>query len=195
MRSCSPRGTCIDGCTKCMHDMFFHSWFDIWRIVLVGTLGYFGLVFFMRVSGKRSLSKLNSFDFLITVAFGSTLATLLLVPEVSLAEGLAAFALLISLQFFVSWTSVRVPLIKRIVTAEPAMVFFDGTYLTAAMRRNRVLKAEILAVIRQSGYHDIHDVYAVVMETEGSFSVIPRKETVHRSVIDESVLRQSQGSA
>ena len=169
--------------------MFFHTWSDIWRIVVVGTLGYFGLVLFMRVSGKRTLSKLNSFDFLITVAFGSALATLLLAPEVSLAEGLVAFALLIVLQFVVSWTSVHVPFVKRIITAEPALVFFEGRYLTGTMRRNRVLEAEILAVIRQSGYCDIRDVHAVVMETEGSFSVIPRQDGVERSVLEESDIR------
>ena len=173
--------------------MFFHSWSDIWRILIVGTLGYFGLVLLMRVSGKRTLSKLNSFDFLITVAFGSTLATLLLVPEVSLAEGLAAFALLILLQFVVSWTSVRVPFVKRIITAEPSLVFFEGTYLARSMKRNRVLEAEILAAIRQNGYGDIRDVHAVVMETEGSFSVIPRQDAVERSVLDESNIHRVDG--
>ena len=161
----------------------------------MGTLGYFGLVFFMRVSGKRTLSKLNSFDFLITVAFGSTLATLLLVPEVSLAEGLAAFALLILLQFVVSWTSARMPFVKRIVTAEPALVFFEGAYLVDSMRRNRLVRAELLAAIRQSGFHDIRDVHAVVFETEGSFSVIPQKDVAARSVLEESDLLRDDGSS
>ena len=58
--------------------MFFDTWYQVVRILIVGTLGYIGLLVLHRISGKRTLSKLNAFDFIVTVAFGSTLATLLL---------------------------------------------------------------------------------------------------------------------
>ena len=53
--------------------MLFQGWAGIGRTLLVGTLAYATLVLFLRISGKRTLSKLNAFDLVVTVALGSTL--------------------------------------------------------------------------------------------------------------------------
>jgi hypothetical protein len=65
---------------------------------------------------------MNAFDLVVTVALGSTLATVLLNKEVALAEGVLAFAVLIGLQFIVTWSSVRQRWIRQIVTGEPRML-------------------------------------------------------------------------
>lgn len=82
--------------------MLFSGWDSLLRILVVGVLAYVALVVFLRVSGKRTLSKMNAFDLVVTVALGSTLATVLLDKDVALAEGASAFALLIGLQFAVT---------------------------------------------------------------------------------------------
>ncbi len=66
--------------------MFFDTWTGLIRIVVVGVLAYAGLVFLLRVSGKRTLSKMNAFDLVITVALGSLLATVLLSQNVALVS-------------------------------------------------------------------------------------------------------------
>lgn len=70
--------------------MLFSSWADLGRILAVGALACAVLVVFLRISDKRTLTKLNAFDLVVTVALGSTLATILLSKSVSLAEGLLA---------------------------------------------------------------------------------------------------------
>ena len=69
---------------------FFYSWGDLWRTLVVGALGYLAPVALLHVTGKRTLSKLNAFDLVVTVAIGSILATLLLSNNVSLAEAIIA---------------------------------------------------------------------------------------------------------
>ena len=71
--------------------MFFDGWMTLGRTALIGTLAYLALVLLLRVSGKRTLSQMNAFDFIVTVALGSTLATVLLSSSVSLARGGAGF--------------------------------------------------------------------------------------------------------
>lgn len=61
-----------------MDGMFFDSWATLFRTFLVGVMAYVILAAFLRVSGKRTLSKMNAFDLIVTVALGSTLATVLL---------------------------------------------------------------------------------------------------------------------
>ena len=152
--------------------MLMESWSDLGRILLVGTLAYVGLVALLRTSGKRTLTKLNAFDFVVTVALGSTLATILLNKSVSLAEGLMAFGLLIFLQFVVTWLSVRFEGFQSFVKASPTLIVYKGRFLDSALRVQRVSREEVLAVLRSNGASDLREVGAVVLETDGSMSVL-----------------------
>lgn len=152
--------------------MFFSSWQGLLRVVVVGTLAYVALVVMLRVSGKRTLAKMNAFDLVVTVALGSTLATVLLSRDVALAEGVLAFATLIALQFAVAWMSVRSRRVRELVKSEPALLFFEGRYLDETLLRERVAREEVLAAVRAAGIASLDDVAAVVLETDGTFSVV-----------------------
>lgn len=152
--------------------IFFDTWSSLGRVILVGTLAYVGLVLMLRVSGKRTLSKMNAFDLVVTVALGSTLATVLLNRSVPLVEGLAAFALLIGVQFVITWLSVRSERIQDLVKAEPTVLVSKGKPIPGAMRRQRVTMEEVHAALRQSGHADLDNGITVVLETDGSLSVL-----------------------
>lgn len=152
--------------------MFFDSWMDLMRVGVVGTLAYGSLVLLLRLSGKRTLSKLHAFDLVVTVALGSTLATALLTKDVSLAEGVAATALLILLQFAVAITAKRSARVQAMVSGTPRILLSHGTFCQGAMGRERVTEGEIRAAVRQAGYGDLSRIAAVVLETDGSLSVV-----------------------
>jgi uncharacterized membrane protein YcaP (DUF421 family) len=152
--------------------MLFDSWSGLGRVVLVGTLAYVALVLLLRISGKRTLTKLNAFDLVVTVALGSTLATVLLSKSVALVEGVLALVLLISLQYAIAWLSVRSPGFQAMIKAEPTLLVHRGRFLAAAMRTERITREEILAAVRASGAPDPAKVAAVVLETDGSLSVV-----------------------
>ncbi len=80
-----------------MQNIFFDSWSSIVRTVVITVLAYVSLIVLLRGSGKRTLSKMNAFDFIVTIALGSTLATVILSKNVALIDGLLAFSLLIFL--------------------------------------------------------------------------------------------------
>ncbi len=153
-------------------EMVFQGWSGIVRTVIVGTLAYVFLVFSLRVSGKRTLAKLNAFDLVITVAFGSTLASILLSEDVALAEGVTALVLLIGLQYTVTTLSVRSKGFARAVRSEPTLLLRDGEPLPDAMRRARVTRDELKTVVRTEGQRGLDSVSAVILESDGSFSVI-----------------------
>ncbi|PKG53766.1 MULTISPECIES: DUF421 domain-containing protein [Halomonadaceae] len=157
-----------------MEMVFFNGWGSLLRILIIGLLAYATLVLFLRLSGNRTLSKMNAFDLIVTVALGSTLATVLLSKDVALADGAVALALLISLQFIITWTSVRFRWVRRLVTGEPLMLLYQGEFLLTSLRKARVTQDEVLAAIRSSGLSDVNAVEAVVLETDGSLSVVKR---------------------
>jgi uncharacterized membrane protein YcaP (DUF421 family) len=152
--------------------MFFSGWDSLLRTLVVGVLAYVVLIVFLRISGKRTLSKMNAFDLVVTVALGSTLATVLLTKDVALAEGALAFALLISLQYAVTWSSMRARWIRQLATGEPLMLLYRGDFLREALRRARVTEDEVRAAVRAAGLAALRQAEAVVLETDGSFSVV-----------------------
>ena len=167
-----------------MEAIFFNGWSVLGRTLLIGVLAYVSLVFMLRVSGKRTLAKMNAFDLVVTVAIGSTLATIVLSKSVALAEGLLALALLIGMQFAISWSSTRMPWLRRIVTGEPRLLLRDGTMLDDALRDARVTREEVRAAVRSAGIGALGEVAAVVLETDGSFSVIAGQPGAALSSLD-----------
>lgn len=154
--------------------MLWNGWNPIVRIILVGTLGYLSLIVLLRVSGKRTLSKMNAFDLVVTVALGSSLSSVLLSKSVVLAEGIAGFVTLIGLQYAITWLSVRSQSVAELVKSEPTLVAHCGKFLPGALHRERVLESEVLSALRKQGVSDLSDVQAVILETDGSFSVVPK---------------------
>ncbi|MEH6480187.1 MULTISPECIES: DUF421 domain-containing protein [Pseudoalteromonas] len=152
--------------------MFFDDMQGLIRVLIFGVLGYVALVFWLRISGKRTLSKWNVFDFIVTIALGSILASVIITKSVALLEGMLAFIVLIGLQYFITWLSVRSSKFASLIKAEPSLLLSNGEYCTAALKSQRVTKSEIRAAIRGAGILAIEDVAAVVLETDGSFSVL-----------------------
>jgi uncharacterized membrane protein YcaP (DUF421 family) len=163
--------------------MFFDDWFGLFRILIIGVLAYVGLIFWLRVSGKRTLSKWNAFDFVVTIALGSTLATVIMSKDVSFAEGVFALGLLVGLQFVITWLSVRFDWAETLVKAKPTLLFDKGEFIEEAMKRQRVVEAEVRMAIRAEGVAAIEEIEAVVLETDGSFSVIKKSANDSRSAL------------
>ena len=146
------------------------------RTALTGVLAYLGLVLVLRISGKRTLAALNAFDLVVTVALGSTLASILLARDVSVAQGLVAFITLVGLQYVVAWSSVRSRLVRDGVRSTPVALVVHGRYRTEAMVAERVTESDVAQAVRREGAGSIASLAAVVLETDGSLSVIGRAD-------------------
>jgi len=152
--------------------MLLNSWGGLGRVLIVGVLAYVALILLLRISGKRTLSKMNAFDLIVTVALGSTLASVLLSKDVALAEGILAFALLIFLQYLITFLSTRSEAISRLVKAEPTLLYHRGEFLHKAMQSERVVENEVRAAVRSQGTLNMEQVEAVILETDGNFSML-----------------------
>jgi len=152
--------------------MFFDDWAGLGRAAGTGVTAYIGLIVLLRLTGKRTLSKMNAFDLVVTVALGSILATALLSKDVPLLEGLTGFAVLAVLQLIVTWLSVRSAAVRRLVRAEPALLYYRGEFRRPTLRAERVTESEVYQAVRASGHGDRGRVGAVVLESDGSLSVV-----------------------
>ena len=140
--------------------------------VITGIIAYIAIIIVLRISGKRTLAKWNSFDFVVTIALGSVLASALLSTKDTFGKGIVAFTLLIALQYVITWIAVRSSVIQKLIKSEPSLLLYRGQMQYEVMKKQRIAEGEILAALRTNGVSAIEDADAVILETDGSFSVI-----------------------
>jgi len=163
--------------------MFFQGWAAVGRVLVLGVLAYITVVVFLRLSGKRTLSMMDPFDFVITTALGSTLAQTILTKEVTLMDGIASFVVLIGLQFFVTMLGLRYRLVRHLVKPHPKLLFYRGEFLKDVMKHEHVHEVEILSAVRAAGLASLDEVEAVVLEPNSNFSVVRRTDHTQLSTL------------
>lgn len=146
---------------------------DAGGLVATAILTYVTIIGFIRLSGKRSTSQMNNFDWVVTVTLGSISASMILMEEVTWAEGALAMGTLLLLQFVLTKAVRRYPAIARLVKPRPATLYDEGEWKEAEMAEERVTRSEVHAAMRHNGYDSPDQVRRVVLETDATLSVIP----------------------
>jgi len=114
-------------------------------VVLSAIALYVLLILYTRLVGLRSFSKMSGFDFAITIAIGSILASVTLWQKPTLLEGAVALGVLFGLQFVVGNLRKRVPGVTALVDNAP-LLLMDGTeVLSDNLRRANMTEADLWA--------------------------------------------------
>lgn len=158
--------------------LLFDGWDPVLRVLAFGPLAFVSLVLLLRISGKRTLSKMNAFDFVVTIAIGSLFATVVINENVSLITGVTAFAVLIAAQYVVTWISVRSDSFERFIKSEATLLYRNGQMMSKALRRVRVTEREVEAMTRRIGLPNLDEAAAVILEADGSVSVVRSNENL-----------------
>jgi len=168
-----------------MNVVWFNGWEAMLRTVIAGSITYLALVLLLRLSGPRTLAKWYAFDLIVTVALGSTFANGVLSKDIAISQALIGFVLLILLQYVVGRLFVHFPRFVRIINPTPVLLLVKGELLTDAMNRNRVTRADICKAARSSGNGCLEDVDVMVLEPDGSFTVVTNLEAGRTSALDD----------
>ncbi len=154
--------------------IFYNGWVPIARVVITAIVGYAALIALLRIGGKRTLAKMNAFDFVVTIAIGSILASMLLNQKVPLAEGMAALAMLVGMQYAVASLAVRFEPVNELVKSTPTILLWKGEILHKVCRDERVAEGEVRSAVRAQGLASLDAALAVVLEATGDLSVVQR---------------------
>ena len=167
-----------------MEHLFFKDWTAVLHVVICAVISFITLFIFIRISGKRTLAKLNAFDFVVTVTLGSTLSSMIL-KKVPLVEGGAGLIVIIVLQYVLALMAKKSVRMERVINSSPTLVFYNGHFLQEAMDREVITKEEVYAEIRKYRIHKLEDVQAVVMELNGGFTVVKKSQGVGETSLED----------
>lgn len=154
-----------------MNEILFNNWQSVFRVIIMAFSAYMLLIFMLRLSGKRTLSQMNAFDFVVTVALGSCLSSVILTKNVTLSEGITAMGMLVFLQYLLTWLCIRVPIVERLIKSHPNTLVKKGILLEQQMKKERITKDEIYSALRQSHSENMDNVVSITLETNGKLSV------------------------
>jgi uncharacterized membrane protein YcaP (DUF421 family) len=156
--------------------MLFDGWQSVERIVFLAACTYIGLVAALRLLGEQALAKMSAYDLIITVALGSIVAAIPLSKDVTLVDGAAVLAVYLGLQAVTRWATRRWPRAERMVKTRPQVVLGDGQLVHRHMQAAQVTEAEVRAAARMAGYASLPSLLAIVLENDGTWSVVPRTD-------------------
>ncbi len=160
-----------------MENIFFDSWESLLRTFILTTLAYFSMVVFLRSSGKRTLTKMNAFDLIITIALGSALAAVALNKNITLADGMLAFLVLIGIQFCLTWLSVRSEKVKNLIRSSPTLLFYNDKFLESEMKHQRMTHEEVFMVARKQNIADLDEISLIILEPTGDITIITKNNS------------------
>ena len=155
---------------------WFNGWSSVERIVAIGCIAFFLVLFLIRVYGNRTISKMNPSDFVMTVAIGSIIANWVLQSPISFVDGVAGVTVMLTLQIGSEWLTTRSKKMRELFEGRAVLVVYDGEMLFDVMKHENINDKEILVALREHGISHLRDVHAVVLEIDGSFSVLRRED-------------------
>ncbi|PQO37754.1 DUF421 domain-containing protein [Bremerella cremea] len=141
-------------------------------IVAATVVVYGAILYYTRLTGLRSFSKMSASDFAMTVAVGSLFASTAVSPEQQFGPGLVALATLFASQFAIAWARRKSSWFSRIVDNEPLLLMRNGRVLDENLNQAQVTRADLIAKLREANVWDLNQVAAVVFETTGDISVL-----------------------
>ena len=150
-------------------------------IFVRGTIVVVCVIVLTRLNGLRSFSKMSSFDFSLTVAFGSIIGGTLLSPDSPYLLGGLAVAMVFLVQAATALARRKSETISDLLDNAPILLMDGETLLPKGMAAARVTEADIRAKLREANVLSPSQIHAVVMESTGDVSVL------HGSNADQSV--------
>lgn len=154
-----------------MSDALGASWSTLGWTLVNGVLIYLAIIVYTRIAGLRSFAKMSSFDFAMTIAIGSVIASTVASAEISAAQGIVAAATIYLLQGSVALWRSRSGRADAVDNA-PLLLMAHGQVLEDNLRRGKVTREELRSKLREANVLHLGQVRAVVLETTGDVSVL-----------------------
>ena len=144
--------------------------------VLRGVAIYVFLLLIFRISGKRSLAQVTTFDFVLLLIISETTQQALLGENFSLTNAMLLIVTLIGLDIGISLLKQRSPRLEKLVDSVPLILVENGHPIKERMDKARVDESDILASARElQGLERMEQIKYAVLERSGGITVIPHE--------------------
>lgn len=137
---------------------------------------YIIVILCMRIMGKRQVGELQPGELVVTILISELASIPMQDLNRPVTNGLIAILVLVVLEIFLSFISLKCPPMKRLFSGKPSIVIHNGVVDQKMMKKLRITIDDLLEGLRQTGSFQIENVDYCIMETNGKLSVLQKKE-------------------
>ncbi|HXD54800.1 MAG TPA: YetF domain-containing protein [Solirubrobacteraceae bacterium] len=143
-------------------------------LVIRATVVFFFVFLVTRIVGRRQLSELEPFDFILLVVVGDLVQQGVTQSDESVTGALIVISTIALLSVLVSWISFRWRGLRVVTEGEPLVLVEDGRAIERNMRRERITIEDIEEEARKAQILSVADLRWAILERDGQISCIPR---------------------
>lgn len=162
---------------------------DLLVVVVAAVAIYLWVIAATRLLGLRSFAKMSAFDFAMTIATGSVIASVAL-GSVALTGGMTAVAVLFAAQYSVARLR-RNTRLNQIIDNRPLLLLYEGRILDDHLAKARLTRSDLMGKLRAADVTEVATVRVVVLETTGDVSVITTSGPLDPTLLDGVVLGEA----
>ncbi len=145
-----------------------------WELLLRGVIVYAFLLVLIRITGRRQTGMMTPFDFILLLILSNTVQNAMNGGDNSLGGGLFLAGTLVVINWIMLILSRHFRLVHWVLVGRPVFLVRDGEIQEKVMHRERITHHELMSALRQAGLANIEQAKDVILETNGTISVIHR---------------------
>ena len=163
------------------------------QVIPRGLVSLLTLFFITKLLGKRQVSELSLFDYVIGISIGNFAAEITINTDVHLANGVFAVLMFGTVAFIISKLTLKSIHIRRLVNGIPSILLSNGEFIVENMKKNNFDVNDFLEEARSNGYFDISEIECAVLEANGKVSFLPKSENKPVTLKDMKITSPSSG--
>lgn len=146
------------------------------QAALLAVGAFFAALILTRIMGRKMISQMTFFDFVIGITMGSATASIPRLQENTALSSLVALIVIASLALLIDFAHIKSFFIRKTIESEPVTVVKNGKIVDKNMKRIRLTLEELMMKLREKNVFNIGDVEFALMETDGKISVLPKSQ-------------------
>ena len=165
---------------------------EILDVILRGLLSLATLFFVTKLLGKKQVSQLSMFDYVIGISIGNFAAEMTTDLELPYIDGIVAVLVFGLVAYLVSYSTLKSIKLRRFFMGVPTILIQNGKILINGLKRVKFDINDLLEECRSNGYFDISQIEYALMEANGNLSILPKGEYLPATVKDMNLKPEKQ---
>ena len=153
-------------------------------IILRSIIAYLVLLSLSRLIGRKLISKITFFDFVVGITLGSLAVRISLGNENSILLGIVSAVVITALVLATDLLNIKSFLFRKIEEGEPVVLIRRGKLLERNMTKTKISVSKLLMLLRQKDIFYVEDVDYAIIENDGQLSVLLKPDRLPAVVGD-----------
>jgi len=143
-----------------------------WEFILRGLIIYVFLIVLLRLTGKRQVGQMAPFDLVLLLVLSNAVQNAMNGGDNSIIGGVISAVTLVAANWLISLLTYRSKKLEALVEGRPELLVHNGKLFEQALAHAKLTRHELMNALREAGCASIEEARAVLLENDGTISVI-----------------------